>query len=505
MRAGKVDQRRRGETHDMNRLNFNQLFDALPSPHMIVDGELAIVAVNPAYEGATGRLRDELLGRALFDCFPNEGPERTRLEASIRRVLESGRSDTLAFIEYEIPISSNAADGFEKRYWSAVHSPLCDDAGRVILVLQNTVDITELVRLRTAAGSPASVPTEELALLQRTREIEEAYRTSRSQLDRFRHLFEQAPGLVALLRGPDHVFTFANRAYRALAGNRELRGLPTREVFPEAEAKGLVDLLDRVYATGQAFEGSGLRVLASYPSVGLRELFLDVSFHAVRDEAGEVEGIFVQGYDRTESVRAHHRQRLLIDELNHRVKNTLSTIQSLARPSFRADRDREEARRTFEARIVALSNAHNLLSERHWESADLETILLTELRALDLDRVDLSGLPVRLNAKAAIALAMIFHELASNTLKYGALSTASGRLSVVWEKRSDTIVFHWRETWQSAETVEIQPGFGTRMLERIVTGELEGRMDVQAGGDGLLWNIELPAIEIEEIPHLALH
>ncbi|WP_168990377.1 PAS domain-containing protein [Aureimonas flava] len=488
----------------MNRLSFHQLFDALPSPHMIVDRDLAFVAVNPAYEGVTGRTRDELVGRRMFDCFPSEGPERARLESSIRRVFESGRADTLAFIEYAIPLSADPADGFEKRYWSAVHSPLCDEQGQVIFALQNTVDITELVRLRTAAGSSASVPLEEMALLQRTREIEAAYRTSRGQLDRFRHLFEQAPGLVALLRGPDHVFTFANRAYRALAGDRELRGLPTREVFPDAEAKGLLEMLDRVYASGEAFEGSGLRVLASCPDGGLRELFLDVSFHPVRDDAGQVEGVFVQGYDRTDSVRAHHRQRLLIDELNHRVKNTLSTIQSLARPSFRADRDREEARRTFEARIVALSNAHNLLSERHWESADLETVLLAELRALDLDRVAVSGMPVRLNSKAAIAMAMIFHELASNTLKYGALSAEGGRLAVEWRRRADAVVLEWREAWTSPEPVSIQAGFGMRMLERIVTGELEGRLQADAGETGLVWTIELPAIEIEEIPHLAL-
>jgi PAS domain S-box-containing protein len=488
----------------MNRLSFHQLFDALPSPHMIVDRDLLFVAANPAYETVTGRKRDELIGRYLFDCFPSEGPERKRLEASMTRVFETGKPDTLAFIEYEIPISTDPADGFEKRYWSAIHSPLCDDGGQVIFILQNTVDITELVRLRTVAGSSGSVPMEETALLQRTREIEEAYRTSRSQLDRFRHLFEQAPGLVALLRGPDHVFTFANRAYRLLAGDRELRGLPTREVFPEAEARGLLELLDRVYATGEAFEGTGLRVLASYPNGGRRELFLDVSFHPVRDDQGAVEGIFVQGYDRTESVRAHHRQRLLIDELNHRVKNTLSTIQSLARPSFRADRDREEARQAFEARIVALSNAHNLLSERHWESADLETILLAELRALDLDRVDVNGQPLRLNSKAAIAMAMIFHELASNALKYGALNSPAGRLSVRWRRLGEAVVLEWREHWHSDDRIAIQPGFGMRMLERIVTGELEGELASTTENGGLLWTLKLPAVEIEEIPHLAL-
>ncbi|WP_279481619.1 PAS domain-containing protein [Aureimonas sp. SK2] len=488
----------------MNRLNFHQLFDALPSPHMIVDGDLNYIAANPAYEGATGRPRDELVGRNLFDCFPNENPERARLENSIRRVFESGKPDTLAFIEYEIPLSSNPADGFEKRYWSAVHSPLCDTDGKVIFVLQNTVDITELVRLRTVAGSAASVPAQEMSLLERTREIEEAYRTSRSQLDRFRHLFEQAPGLVALLRGPDHSFTFANRAFRVLAGDRELGGLPMRDVFPEAEAKGLLDLLHRVYSTGEVFEGKDLRVLASYPSGGPRELFLDVSFHPVRGEAGEVEGIFVQGYDRTESVRAHQRQRLLIDELNHRVKNTLSTIQSLARPSFRADRDRDEARRAFEARIVALSNAHNLLSDQHWESADLETVLRAELRALDLDRTEISGPPIRLNPKAAIAMAMIFHELASNGLKYGALNMAGGRLAIGWQRRESSVALEWRESWESPEPVAIRPGFGMRMLERIVTGELEGRLEADCGRNGLAWTIVLPAIEIEDIPHLAL-
>ncbi|WP_182084709.1 PAS domain-containing protein [Aureimonas sp. ME7] len=487
----------------MDRLTFDQLFLALPGPHMIVDESLTFAAVNGAYEATTNRRRADLVGRNLFECFPAEGEARDRVENSIRRAFASGQPDTLAFIEYKIPRSSDPRDGFEHRFWSAIHSPLKDSAGRVIFVLQNTVDITEIVRLRTVVGGDAAVPASELALLQRTQEVEEAYRASRSQLDRFKHLFEQAPGMVALLRGPDHVFTFANRAYRVLAGDRELVGLSMAEVFSDREARGLADLLDKVLKTGVAASGSDLRVLLRTPDGTLRELFLDISFNPIRSETGEVEGIFVQGYDRTENVRADQRQRLLIDELNHRVKNTLSTIQSLARPYFHGEKDRGEARATFEARILTLSNAHNLLSDRHWESAELATILRLELAALDVDRVEVDGDGITLNPKAAIALAMVFHELASNALKYGALSHSAGRLRIAWHRHGDTVSIAWRELWP-AEDIRIERGFGMRMLERIVKGELDGRLNTDVGDGGLVWTIEVPMIEIEDIPRLVV-
>ncbi|WP_244497678.1 sensor histidine kinase [Aureimonas sp. AU40] len=489
----------RKKGHELDRISFQQLFNALPSPHMLLDAQLHFVAVNPAYEAVTDHSGQTLVGRHVFEAFPNTGEAGRRLRHSLDRVRETGKPDTLAYIEYDIPIPPEKGGGMAKRYWTAIHTPLNDETGAVRYILQNTVDITELVLLREAASTPNSIFSGGVALVQRAREAEEAIRDDTKPAQQFRALFEEAPGMVALLHGADHVFTYANRAYRHFVGQREVLGLPVRDVFPEIEGEGFFEKLDEAYRTGEAALGFESRIMLRDPETGrLREFFIDFSYHPVVASDGTTSGIFVQGYDRTESVRAQRRQRLLLDELNHRVKNTLSTVQSLARRSFRATTDREEARRVFEGRILALSNAHNLLSEQHWEAADLATIARLELAALGSDRFEMQGDPLSLNPKAAIALAMVFHELASNAVKYGVLSGRDGRLAVRWDVRDDNLHLVWNEAGARLPLSEgeLKPGFGMRMLERIVTGELEGRLELALGSSGLTWTLVIPMAEV---------
>lgn len=465
---------------------------------MVLDRELNFMAVNAAYEKATMSRGDALIGRNLFDAFPNDGEAGRRLDRSLRQVFETGEPDTIAYIEYDIPRPEAEGGGTEKRYWTAVHSPLRDGEGRVLYVMQNTVDITELVRLRAAAALPFQMIPGERELLERAREVEAAYQVASDQTREFARFFQQSPAMVALLQGPDHVCTFANDTYQRFAGDRPLQGIPIREAFPELKGQGIVDLMDRVYREGAVEVVQERRIQMRGAEDELAEHFVDFSLHPIRDRSGAVGGILVQGTDRTESVQARERQRLLLDELNHRVKNTLSTVQSLARRSLRATSNREEAQRVFESRILALSNAHNLLSEQHWRAADLETILRQELAVIGDARVEALGEGVRLNPKAAIAFAMIFHELASNALKYGALSVPSGRLEVGWRRDGHELCVEWDESGVPDEGAPVTPGFGIRMLERMVTGELEGRLGLERDGDRLVWTLRLPLADVEE-------
>ncbi|MBB3998112.1 sensor histidine kinase [Aureimonas pseudogalii] len=483
----------------MDRISFHQLFSALPSPHMIVDRDLIFSAVNRAYEEVTMQTGENLVGRNLFDAFPNDGESGRRVRSSLDRVFQTAEPDTLAYVEYEIPIAGDPKGGFETRYWTAVHTPLLDERGEVAFVLQNTVDITEMVRLRAAASLPFQAFPGELELVQRAREAEEAYQDTLKQTDEFRRIFDQAPGMVALLQGPRHIFTFANEAYRTFVGGREILGLSLVQALPEIKGQGIEAAFDDVYRTGKARIAHDQRVLIADAGGTLREAFVDFSYHPIRTRDGEISGIFVQSYDRTQSVRALQQQRLLIDELNHRVKNTLSTVQSLARRSFRTNEDREDARRVFEARILALSNAHNLLSEQRWESADLRTILQLELGAFGDERFVVDGPSIPLTPRAAIALAMVFHELASNAVKYGGLSQAGGGLSIHWKVTDGRLVFQWEETGLPGDAQEPRPGFGMRMLERIVTGELEGNLMVDFRADRLTWRFDIKRTEVEDM------
>ncbi|WP_192843048.1 sensor histidine kinase [Aureimonas frigidaquae] len=475
----------------MNRFSFTQLLTALPSPHMVLDLKLNYVAANPAYVAAVGRAETDLVGRNLFDLFPNEGAEGRRLRESIARVIATGRPDTLAYIHYRIP-AAGTQGGFEDRYWSAVHSPLLDEDGQVAFVLQNTVDITELVRLREVAALPFQGSAAEVALVERAREAETAYSASLSGSTDFRRLFQQSPSMVAVLQGASHIVTFANDTLQRFMDGRELVGLPARQILPQAEQSGLFAAMDEVWQSGEAvaFEAQAL-VLPNG-----RSSYVDVSLQPIRDTAGRTQGIFVQAADRTEAVRAGERQRLLLDELNHRVKNTLSAVQSIARQSLFGGKPLHLARETFENRIRALSLAHNALSARHWEAVDLSVILEQELAMHDSPgRIVCQGPHVLLDSKPAIAMALVLHELSSNAGKYGALSRSDGQLVVEWRRPTDGgLELIWRETGGIGGQGQIEDGFGMRMLRRIVEGELDGTLEISATDAQYICRIKVRSI-----------
>jgi len=497
----------------MQHLDFQRLFEALPSGHMLLDRDFRYVAVNPAYERVTMRTRDELVGNLLFDVFPNEGEGGRRLRASFERVFETGEADTLAYIPYDIPRPEALGGGIEQRYWTAVHVPVTDAGGEVEFLLQNTVDVTDFVRLREAASLPFRSRPGESALIERAREAEQAHREAeqahREALDdseEFRRLFQQAPGFFAVLTGPDHVFTFVNDAYSRLVGGRNVIGMAVREALPEIEGQGFFEFLDAVYRDGVQRGGEGARVmLRQAPGEAPRETFLDFSYAAVRDQSGAVSGIFVQGMDRTEAFRVQQRQRLLLDELNHRVKNTLATVQSIAAQTFRKPANADAARASFEGRLVALSKAHNLLSDRQWTNADLQTIVDQELAPFGGSRRTVHGPAVALNAKAAIALAMVFHELTANAAKHGALSAAEGSVSVTWtishEGEAAFLVVDWAERDGPPPHATPREGFGARMIHRAVTGELAGEFNCDYAAGGFSCQIKVPLDAVTRPDH----
>ncbi|MCQ8783935.1 sensor histidine kinase [Mangrovibrevibacter kandeliae] len=475
----------------MNRIAFETLFAALPSPHNILDHDLNFVAVNPAYEAVTMRSADQLIGRNMFECFPNEGDGGRRLRESLLGVLSSGEPDTIAYIEYEI---ARRDGSMERRFWTAVHNPLRDAEGRVLFVLQNTVDITELVLLREAASVPFTDVPSEVALVQRALEAEAASETNRSESENFRRLFQGAPGLMAVLQGADHVFTFANDDFARFVGDRPVLGLPVRTALPGAADAGLFESLERVRSSGRPERHEALPIAMTRAGGEVpATVYVDVTFSPIRDGRGEVSGILVQGSDRTEAVMAQRRERLWADELNHRVKNTLATVQSLARQSFTEAGAPPQVKSTFEGRIIALSKAHDLLSESHWAAVDLAALL----RPAEATIAANGNPPVQLNPKAAIALAMLFHELRA-TIPADMDGQLLGDVEINWSRHNGArlkIIWVARNlppVWQSERKLQ------TRMLKRLVEGELDGRMDCDEGGDGFTCEICIPMREVEE-------
>ena len=177
------------------------------------------------------------------------------------------------------------------------------------------------------------------------------------------------------------------------------------------------------------------------------------------------------------------RQVLLIHELNHRVKNTLATVQALAVQTFRGgDRDRA---RTFEQRLVALGAAHDLLTRTVWTAVDIKDVVGQCGDPFD-GRVTADGPSLLLPPEAALALCMILHELQTNSLKYGSLSRPEGRVSMDWSPAGDAIALRWCETGGPPVNPAVRPGFGTRLIDRLIRTELNGSLERVFDPGGLI-------------------
>ena len=194
-------------------------------------------------------------------------------------------------------------------------------------------------------------------------------------------------------------------------------------------------------------------------------------------------------------MRVHEsRQKLLLDELNHRVKNTLASVQSVAVQTLSDTRDPEAARNLFIERLMALSSTHNLLVARQWESASFRELVEATLRPYGRP-YDISGEDLRLDANLAVSLGMALHELATNALKHGAW-LGEGRVDIEVDIDGDqALTIVWRESGGPPVTPPARRGFGSRLLERGVAMEVHGTVELDFRQAGLVCTIHAPASE----------
>jgi two-component sensor histidine kinase len=305
---------------------------------------------------------------------------------------------------------------------------------------------------------------------------------------------------MAVLRGPDHVFVLVNEAYRRIVGERDLIGKPVREAMPELAGQGFFELLDQVYSTGKPFVGHQMPAkVQRQPDGPVEEIFVDFVYQPIIGVDGQVSGISVEGSDVTARVRAAEYQQLLLNELNHRVKNTLATVQSIVSQTLRNAPTPLEARALIEQRMIALSRAHDVLTREKWEGADLHAIVeqaLAPFRDEKQDRVHVRGPGVRLSPRMALDLAMALHELATNAVKYGALSDASGTISLTWTVDRQSAPPHLKLRWKERDGPPVEPpirrGFGTRLIERSLAQDFGGEARIEFAPTGVVCTVDAP-------------
>jgi two-component sensor histidine kinase len=234
-----------------------------------------------------------------------------------------------------------------------------------------------------------------------------------------------------------------------------------------------------------AFEDGSVRTLLSNAT-------------ALRDEGGRIVGAVSVSLDITERKLAEEHLRLLVNELNHRVKNTLATVQSVVFQTLRSWDVDPGVQRTLEARLAALSAAHNVLTERNWESADASDVVAAALAPYraNTGRFRISGPGLQLRPKTALALSMALHELCTNAVKYGALSNEGGRVEIVWEVAGSPAGQRFRLRWSESGGPPVVPpsrkGFGSRLVERGLAAELRGEVRLSYDPGGLVCTIDAP-------------
>lgn len=221
----------------------------------------------------------------------------------------------------------------------------------------------------------------------------------------------------------------------------------------------------------------------------------------VRDEAGEIVQHFASFADVTRYKHDLAQSKMLIAELNHRVKNTLATVQSIVFQALRTATEPQSIHDAIESRLLALSRSHDLLTREDWKSAGLRDIINDALEPFDgsgsHQRIVLRGGNVRFSPKATLALGIAFNELATNAAKYGALSVEAGTVEISWALRTVSgdrrLKLVWREKGGPEVVAPTRKGFGTRVIERGLAHELQGEASLDYRKDGLVFTMDIPA------------
>ena len=436
------------------------LFDAIDEGYclceMVVDGDGAPVdyrflEVNPLFERMSGLA--DAVGRTALELVPDL--ERSWIETYARVGL--GR-ETLRFEGGSAPM---------ERLFDVFATPV-EPHGRFALVFK---DVTE------------------------RKKAEAALRENEALLQSF---FDNSTSF-AFAKDRDGRYIFANRAYLALFGHAdaaEILGRTDRDRFGEAEP----------YSSNDA------RVLEENRPIAFEEevvgadgepLYAISTKFPLRDRNGHVIGVGSISTDITERKRYEQHRQLLVDELNHRVKNTLAMVQSLARQTFRdAAANTETMVEAFQGRLRALASTHDVLTRDHWEKASLEALVRDALaaNAVAPEQAQVAGPPVVLAPKQAVNVTLALHELCTNARKHGALSTDDGRIDVSWsfgEAGVPSLILVWRESGGPPVSAPTRRGFGLRMIEGVLRTEFAAEVALDFLPDGLVCRVAAPAESLQ--------
>ena len=494
-------------------IDYQAVFETIPTPLMLIGPDLTILEMNQAYIDTVGFRRRDVLGRNIFDALPASDDAAHAVRESFLRVLRTGEPDVIPAINYPVALDESTA---KERLWSCSHLPIRNLTGEVSLVMQNPRVATDIGRLKAARdrSGVAGLGTDESAafdanvetmainssLVDRAHRIQALNVSLLAESMHLRELFMRAPSFMCVLRGADYRFELANTAFTALVGSQKLLGRPIGEAIPEINGQVFMGLLEKVSRTGEAFVGKEMRAeFQRRRDGGLEEVFINFVYQPIFGDDGRVVGIFVDGNDVTNHVRAERSQELLVRELHHRVRNTLATVQGVMNSTARTAETIEDYQWAFSGRISSLARTHSLLTEEIQQFVSFPQLLRQEVGVYAdgvTDRVVLDGPDVELPSQLAVPLGMTIHELSTNAFRHGALSLPEGRVTITWsilaanDKR--LLVCHWTETGGPPVSPPERKGFGSMILTRVLSQQIGAKVEASYPALGFELTAEIP-------------
>nr|WP_274426096.1 HWE histidine kinase domain-containing protein [Chelativorans sp. YIM 93263] len=322
------------------------------------------------------------------------------------------------------------------------------------------------------------------------------------QRDELRHSAERLSNALSVLQAHsdnsplaivefDPKFRFkswSKSAQRMFGWNAEQvlgRQVVDLEWLQEEDVARLSDVTAKILAEGEPGSIFSCRNTCRDGSVIESEWYISV----LADWRGNLMSVNAQILDVTERKRAEATQQLLIGELNHRVKNTLATVQAIASQTLRHSQNPEDFNASFAGRLESLARAHSLLSEANWQGTSLMKLVRDQqhLRAIEGDRLSVSGPEVHLSPQLSLHLGLILHELVTNAQKHGALETPRGHIELSWDIAGDLLQVKWAESGVAfAKTPSSRRGFGSNLIERSTSAE-GGTAQMAYNPDGIFW------------------
>ncbi|MCG9916991.1 MAG: PAS domain-containing protein [Phenylobacterium sp.] len=421
-----------------------------PTPIVMLWGPQGIMLYNDAYSIFAGARHPTLLGSQVLEGWP----EVADFNAHVMSVGLAGGS--LSYKNQELVLYRHGVA--ETVVMNLDYSPVFDEAGAPAGVIAFVVETTEQVR---------------------------AEADLKAERDRARDVLEGMTDGFLLLA---HDFTILE----INAEGVRVDGRP-REAFIGQDHWALWPAtvnapLGRLYRESMR-DRTAFAAETQFVSAAGKTTWLDVRGNPVE------EGLAVFFRDITERKRAEEHLRLMVHELNHRVKNSLATVQAIAAQTLRGGGASLEVREALTSRLLALAKAHDVLTDAKWSGARLEEIASQAAAPYGPERFRVEGPGVILPPRTAIALALAFHELATNAAKYGALSNAAGQVRLVWRLSEDVDPPRLHLTWCEAGGPPVNPparkGFGSRLIQHGLAAEFVGEVRMDFAPSGLVCQVDV--------------